>query len=522
MTLLFGGASELTIRRIDRRTLLRRVALGGAGLCLSGSLPVLSAGPRGATKVPEASGAAGSSVEELAQRIRRVAPDRIYRLGAKLLSAGATPHELLAASFLAGVRDIRPHGPGGKFHAVLMVESAFQLLEASSETEARRIALWTLWDFKRCQARDVSEEDDWELPAAPAVSFGGESAARREFIAGMEAWDVERAERGLIGLIPFHDRASLFELLWPYGARCYGDFGHKVLYCVHAERTLARIGWRHARPVLRSLVRGLLFLDDGKRRTESWDAAGERVLRMDAVPSTVGSNGAAARLGSPARSLELLRELRGRSVADSQGRIIAAIGAGLNSPTLWDGLRLHGAEVFHRRSAADERRHLPVHPVTELNAFRHLARVTANPKMKLLALLQAAGFIARLREDMARARGPLRDRRVDDLAHPSAAGESGTPDLAGVFAEPNEGAAWANIEAHGVAPYLAAARRHLLRAASQDHQYKFVAALHEESRATHRSLRARFLAPSISYIPAGRDAESEMSRRSRHALGIRR
>ena len=50
------------------------------------------------------------------------------------------------------------------------------------------------------------------------------------------------------------------------------------------------------------------------------------------------------------------------------------------------------------------------------------------------------------------------------------------------------------------------------------YQYKFVAVLHEESAALHPSWRSRFLAPSISYVPAGRDARTEIRDRTDRAL----
>ena len=119
------------------------------------------------------------------------------------------------------------------------------------------MGLWTIEDFKRSQARDVREEGDWKLPPRPDVSFDGERAARRELHAAMNAWDAERADRAIVGLMAYHDRASLFELLWPYGQRCYVDIGHKVIFVANGWRTLRTMGWQHAEPVLRSLAYAL-------------------------------------------------------------------------------------------------------------------------------------------------------------------------------------------------------------------------------------------------------------------------
>lgn len=478
----------------SRREVLARLALGGAGLWFY-RRPALTAGTTG--------------LDELARQIRAAEATDIYQVGAGALRAGATPETLLAASFLAGVCDIRPHGVGGKFHAVLMVESAFQLLDASSPEERKLAALWALWDFKRCQERDVREEGDWKLPAVPEVSFTGEAAARRELHGAMKEWNVERAERAVIGLLPFHERASLFELLWPYGSRCYADLGHKIIYCVHAERTLTRIGWQHAQPVLRSLIRGLLYVDDAGPQTDHW----EQAWALSAALPTTRKPGAE----DPTKSLEILRELRNKTPGACRQLVVDAFREGVGPATVWDGLRLHAAEVFHRRAPAAERRHGPVHPVTELNAFAHVWRTAKDERLRLAAALQTAAWTAQLRDDLEGIFGEQRQATLDALGveHDDTA-----PGLAAVFKQPSAGGARAAIDAaeDGANRYLGLLRRYLYERAFQDHQYKFVAALHEESVSIHPTLRSRLLAPAVTYVPAGRDPETEMSRRSRRAL----
>ena len=169
---------------------------------------------------------------------------------------------LLGAVFLAGVRDIRPWHVGGKLHAVMMVESTFQIASAQSERDAWLAALWNLDDFKRSQARDA-RDGDWRLSPRPPVTASSESAARREFLAAMEAWDPERADRAIVGLLPFHDRPSLFELLWPLAARSFVNIGHKMIHVSQVYRALEMLDGAHREPVLRSMVHGLLGGEPG-------------------------------------------------------------------------------------------------------------------------------------------------------------------------------------------------------------------------------------------------------------------
>ncbi len=58
----------------------------------------------------------------------------------------------------------------------------------------------------------------------------------------------------------------------------------------------------------------------------------------------------------------------------------------------------------------------------------------------------------------------------------------------------------------------------MLARAFQDHQYKFVAVLHEESASIHPRWTSRLLAPAISYVPTAVDPQTEMRERSEHAL----
>ena len=309
----------------SRRDMMKRVALGSAGLALYGR--------RGyAERVIQVDG-----VEDLARRIREASPDDIYAVGASAVRAGANYQTLLSAAFVAGIHDIRPHGVGGKFHAVLMVESAFQLARVATKRQALMGALWTLWDFKRCQERDRNEEGDWVLPPRPEVSFSGETQARRELFAAMKEWDKERADRAIVGLLPYHDRQSLFELLWPLGARCFVDIGHKMIFCAHAERTLRRLDWRFAEPALRSLMMGLLYTDENGPQTSAFRNS-QTLLEAFPAKWLAGAE-------DPARSNELLGLLRTAGPDESQQIVVDMFRDGSGPSTVWDGLRLLWGQI---------------------------------------------------------------------------------------------------------------------------------------------------------------------------------
>ncbi len=77
---------------------------------------------------------------------------------------------MLGAIFLCGVRDIRPR-PYGILHAVMMVESSFQLSESAPREETWLPVLWNLDDLKIAQAEDRVEAGDWTLSPAQAPAY---------------------------------------------------------------------------------------------------------------------------------------------------------------------------------------------------------------------------------------------------------------------------------------------------------------------------------------------------------------
>lgn len=177
---------------------------------------------------------------ELAESFRRCAHRDALDVAVKAIRNGADRQAILGAIFLAGILDLRPRHVGGKLHAVLMVESTFQLAEAADRQSAWLLALWNLDDFKRSQ-EIARAEGEWALPKRPQAAFPSEESARREFLAAMDAWDEERADRALVGLLPHHDLASFFEVLWPLAARSYVNIGHKMSSGPDVDKT--RLGF---------------------------------------------------------------------------------------------------------------------------------------------------------------------------------------------------------------------------------------------------------------------------------------
>ena len=152
-----------------------------------------------------------------------------------------------------------------------------------------------------------------------------------------------------------------------------------------------------------------------------------------------------------------------------------------------------------------------------MNAFAHAWRSTSDTTLRKRLLMQAAAWIGELSQDLERIYGKQRSRRLDALGEDT---QRLMPGLSAVFERPSEATACHGIDASadGAERYLALLRENLYERAFQDHQYKYVAALHEESTAAHPRWRSAILGPSITYIPTRRDPRTEMRKRSDAAL----
>ncbi|MCP3961847.1 MAG: hypothetical protein GY719_28730 [bacterium] len=455
----------MATKRLSRREALIHLGVGAAGLLALPRGAGAATAPESAsanTAPEDASGTTAPDLEDLANSIRAASREGAFDVAARAIVNGAGYGDLLGAAFMAGVHDVRPRSVGGKLHCVMMVDSAFQLVEAAPAREAWLAALWSVDDFKRSQERDRQEAGDWVLPPAPAVSFTGPEQARRELVAAMDTWDAERADRAIVG-------------------------------------------------ALRSLVNGLLY-----RRTsisdseiEVFEHAGELAAELPA--------GWLRGTEEPAQSESLLRALRGSDAREAQKLVVAAFRDGLGPQTVWDGLRLYASELFHRRPKSAARRHGPVHGVTEVNAFAYVWRTTGEETTKRLMILQAAGWLPLMRHSLDGFFGAQQGPYLDALGAP---GEEALPSMEEVFEQPSPAAARSLIDRRpgGAEAFMARLRGHLLERAFQSHQYKYAAAIAEESALVHPRWTSRILAPAVTYTPVPADPETETYERSRLAL----
>ncbi len=471
----------MTLPQIDRRMALCRIGsasfLGGAALM-------------SASAWKSASGKSGADpFEDLVRALTECPRAKALEVATRAIADGADLSALLAAVLVAGARDVRPRHVGGKLHCVMVVESIFQLAPLVPAKDAWRLALWNVDDFKNSQGID-EREGAWKMAPRPQVRFANAEAARRELEAAFEDGDAERGDRAVVGLLKHAPVGDVFEALWPHAARSFVDIGHKIIYAAQTERVLRRVPVACAEPLLRSLVDGLLFAPDGPE-ADAFDRARGLVAR---VP-----DGWREPPADPIASAALFSRIRRADPDEAQDLALEALGVGAGAATVWDALRLVGADLFFRRTRDVEPAHrgalLPVHGVTVTNALHHAASTTREEATRRLAILTAAGMLPRMRKALV------------DIVDLSMDGDGIGPKLT----KGGDATSGEPLSERSFARGLAAA-------GAEHHQHKLAAALFEDRALVHSEFAPALLDAARGYLPDESASPSDFTRRADAAL----
>jgi hypothetical protein len=461
-------------------------------------------------------------IEPLVGLIERTPRDRCAEAAVEQLRRGVSYRQLMAAVFLAGIRNVNPRPPGFALHCVFVIHSS-HLISLEAPPDSRLLPLfYALDNFKAAQERDSRQPaGDYAMreirgPLPPPAR------AAAEFSAAMDAWDMERAERAVVSLIRSRTAAEIFEILRRYGARDYRNIGHKAIFVANAFRTLEVIGWQYAEPVLRSIVLGLL--DFGRQqqvngyRFEDQCYSGnlkrvkETAARLDETWTREQADPAATR-----GLLQHMREAAPDEACAETARHLRknALGAG----AVWDAVHLAAAELSMRarRGAAI----VGIHAVTSANALHHAYLVASAPETRLLLLLQAVGWMGQFRK-WAETREDLRAFPITEL-EPAAESDSALAEIfSAIPSKPDVSAGRVLRLARDTAgrqAFVADALRLTLAKADEVHYYKYLAALVEDCALVNSEWQPHLLAAMVYYAKGSSDPESAPMKRAREALG---
>src|SRR5262245_30844374 len=130
-------------------------------------------------------------IEPLVAVFERTPRDKCAEMLVVQLRQGVSYRQLMAALFLAGIRNVNPRPPGFALHCVFVIHSA-HIISLEAPADSRLLPLfYALDNFKASQERDAAQPSgDYTMRTITALPAS--HRARNEFTAAMEAWDPER------------------------------------------------------------------------------------------------------------------------------------------------------------------------------------------------------------------------------------------------------------------------------------------------------------------------------------------
>lgn len=318
---------------------------------------------------------------------------------AEQLSAGVPYRELLAAAFMFAVLH-------DGHHTVYLVHAAHQLtLDAAPEDRVLPL-FWAVDNMKEALARARAEQVgplSGPLPKA--------SQASAEFDAAMQSMDREKAEQAIIALSRSIGPKRAYSRFLKYAGRDNHFIGHIPIGIVSAGRALQSIGWQHAEPVLRYIVRDMYRTDhdlDGQPYEQNLERAKNTYEQLPAEWASAKADEGLTR--------ELFGIMQRGKWWNSNDWIVEQLTAGrMKAGTVWDAVHLFAADLMVRHRLGGRRiaTHA-LHSNTCANALHHAYNHCENSFDRYLTMLQAVSWVTEsmLNEQQL---GFLREQQITDM-----------------------------------------------------------------------------------------------------------
>jgi hypothetical protein len=479
-------------------------------------LPPLSAQDVGAKGTPSVV-PLSPDIEPLVRLLEDTPRDKVLEEVASRIRRGLSYREVLAALFLAGVRNIQPRpSVGFKFHGVLAVNSA-HLASLASPDEHRWLPIfWSIDYFKATQQQDV-QEGNWTMAPVNESGVPDASKARQAFIQAMDSWDESAADVAAAGVARTAGASDIFELFFRYGARDFRSIGHKAIYASNSFRTLACVGWRYSEPVLRSLAYAMLN-HGGEPNPATSDLDADRPGRKNAeLVKKLRTDWPSGRLSSET-TRDMLGVLRAGSPDEACSLAVELSNKGAHPQSIWDAAMLAGGELLLRQRGI-----VALHALTSANALRFAYDTSGANETRAWLLLQCLAFLPLFREAMKN-RGAVGDVNIVEVEPeaPKAAGKEAVGEIFANVSGDRQRAARQVLAAlkSGIAPEeLIQAARVLIYTKSNDaHDYKFSSAVLEDYYKVSPEFRNRFLAAGIFNLRGSQDRDTPLVERTKAAL----
>jgi hypothetical protein len=493
-------------------------ALTGGALAGLGDLNFLSKlAPLSAaeTKLPSGAVQFRPEIEPLVQLLENTPRAEVIEVVGDRVRKGLSYHDLLAAIFLAGIRNVQPRpSVGFKFHAVLVMNSAHQASINSPEQHRWLPIFWAIDSFKDAQAQN-DKEGGWKMPAADNAKLPSASKAREAFIAAMDSWDESPADAAAAALARGDSVNDAFELLYRYGSRDFRDIGHKAIYVANSARLLSVIGNDHAEPLVRSLAYALL--SHGNEQTDGSAAADKPIQRnreLAAKLSETWRNGKT----DDAATKEMLSALREQDDEACSKLAVELLNRGIAPQSIWDAVFVGAQELMMRLPTNI----VPIHAVTSSNALHFAFKTAADDNTRRLLLLQAVSFVPLFQKAMS-GRGKLADSRLDTLEAAKVDVKPGT--IEEIFSDVSSDRSVASAKILGYLnadgnpqDVIDAARLLIFMKGTNAHDYKYSTAALEDYYHISPAWRNRYLAGSVFNLKGSSSPDNKLVERTRAAL----
>ncbi len=450
-------------------------------------------------------------IEPIVRLIEETLRDDVIAVAVAELKKGLSYKNLFAGLFLAGIRNIKPRPVGFKFHAVMVMNSAHELGQTAPVQDRLLPMFWAFDNFKNSQAQDV-KEGDWTL-APPSTQLPKPGQAREDFLRAMDRWDEEGADRAVTALVRSSGAAGVMEPIWRMAVRDQRDIGHKAIFAAQSWRTLQTIGWAHAEPVLRSVAFAMLDLGGMGGATPGPVGPYQANLATAAKirPEwTLGRDDAGA-------TRALLETLRHAAPEAAAAAAAAMLNSGVAPGSLWDAVMLSASELLMNSPGI-----IALHATTASNSLHYIYNASGDDTTRKLALLQAVGWQP-LYRDRTKAQNPVAIDKLEPAGHGPTPGDEAVGEIFDAVSSDRRKAgelALDYIARGGRASHvLDAARRLIFRKGRDSHDYKYAAALCEESlAAADHAWRAPMIAAAMAQFPGSKTPDSPLMIRAREAL----
>jgi hypothetical protein len=458
-----------------------------------------------------------AGIEPLVRLIEATPQSDLLEKVAQRIHQGTSYQQVVAALFLAAVRNVQPRpGVGFKFHAVMVVNAAHMTSLSAPAGDRWLPIFWALDEFKTSQA-DEQRAGGWRMAPVDEHTVPTAPRAKQAFIDAMESWDEKTADGAVAGLVRSARPNEIYEVFYRLGARDFRDIGHKAIFVAMSWRTLQFIGWQHAEPVLRSLAFALLHHDlKNTTPARSDDEADRPWRRNQELAARMGRAWMGGTLDNGA-TRDMLDALRTGSSNDACDKAMELIGRGVAPQSIWDAVFVSAGELLMRQPSI-----VMVHAVDSANALRYCFQAASDEGTKKLLLLQSCAFVPMFR---ARMTGQAARLRIDDVTplaieRPSGAIEEILSDISTNRMNAARKVRQYLTDGGGVQELMNAARRLIFLKGQNAHDYKFSAAVLEDYFNVSPAWRGQFLATSVFNLKGSGDRDSSLVERTRAALKI--